>query len=368
ADASRTRRSTSGTAAVHGIGVDAGWDLDANGAIGNAVDAAAGRVRRSEHARGSLGAALLVELADRYFQALSAQDRLVIARANIANAESLLQLLVLRRQAGAVASLEVVRQEGLLATQRAGIAPLEQQYRTALAALAVLTGRAPQGFALQATSLGDVRLPTLATAPPAILLERHPDIQQVEADLAVAHAELSAARAALLPQLRLSATAGLESTTLAGLFNGATLVGSLGAGLIAPLLDGGRLRAQVSLAQARENEVTSLYRQAILSALRDVEDRLTALRALAAQGAQLQQVVDLARSALQMADLRYRNGATDYATVLDAQRVLLAAQDSQAVTQLARYSQTLGLVRALGGGVPAAAPVAALQTLSGATP
>jgi len=356
ADASRTRRSGSGTSTTLGLGVSAALDLDLNGASARAVDAATGRVQQREAARETLGASLLVDLSEQYFRILSALDRLEIARANIANAESLLTLLKSRQQAGAVASLEVVRQEGLVATLRAGVAPLEQQRRSALAALAVLTGRAPQGFGVQATSLSAVRLPALAAALPVQLLERHPEVRQAEAELIVAHADLNAARSAWLPRGRIDVGAALESATLAALFNGATVIGSLGAGMLAPLIDGGRIRAQLNAATARRDEVTHLYRQAVLAALRDVEDRLSALRTLAEQATQQQRVVEFAQASLRMADLRYRNGATDYATVLDAQRVLLAAQDSQAITHLARYSQTLGLVRALGGGVPPIGP------------
>ncbi len=356
ADSSRTQRSGSATQSLHEFGVMASFDPDLSGANGNAVDAASGRVRQREYARESLGATLLVELCEQYFRALGASDRLAIAQANIGNAESLLGLLVTRQQAGAAASLEVVRQQGLLASLRAAVPGLEQQRQSALAAIAVLTGQAPQGLRVQATSLAALRLPSLAVTLPAELLERHPDVRQAEAELIVAHADVNAARAAWQPQLRLGARAGLESVTLASLFNGAAVVASLGANLLAPLFDGDRIRSQLGAATSRQDEVTSLYRQAVLAALRDVEDRLSALRALGAQAGQQQHVVDFARSALQMAELRYRNGATDYATVLDAQRVLLAAQDSQALTHLARYSQTLGLVRALGAGVPATRP------------
>lgn len=352
ADTSRSQRSGSATKALHELGVVASFDPDLSGANANAVDAATGRVRQREYARESLGATLLVDLCNQYFRALSAYDRLAIARANIANAESLLSLLVSRQQAGALASLEVIRQQGLLASLRAAVPALEQQRQSALAAVAVLTGEAPQGFGVQGTSLAALRLPSLATALPVQLLERHPDVRQAETELMVAHADLNTARSAWQPQLRLSAGVGLESATLAGLFNGAAVVGSVAGNLIAPLFDGDRIRSQLSAATSRQDEVTSLYRQAVLAALRDVEDRLAALRALTEQGGQQQHVVDFARSALNMADLRYRNGATDYATVLDAQRVLLAAQDAQALTHLARYSQTLGLVRALGAGVP----------------
>lgn len=366
ADSNRTHRSGgSGIDALHELGVAASFDPDLSGATGSAVSAATGRVRQREYARESLGATLLVELCEQYFRALNASDRLAIARANIANAESLLALLVSRQQAGAMGSLEVMRQQGLLASLRAALPAFEQQRQSALAAVAVLTGQAPQGFAVQTTTLAALRLPSLAAALPVELLERHPDVRQAEAEMIVAHADVNAARAAWQPQLRLSARAGLESATLAGLFNAATVVGSLGANLLAPLFDGDRIRSQLSAAASRQDEVTSLYRQAVLVALRDVEDRLGALRTLAEQAEQQQRAVDSARSALSMADVRYRNGATDYATVLDAQRVLLAAQDTQALTHLARYSQTLGLVRALGAGVPAAQPGGAVA-LSGA--
>ena len=353
ADTIRTRRSGDGIEALHEIGVTASFDPDLSSANRNAADAASGRVRQREDARESLGATLLVELCDQYFRALSASDRIAIARANIGNAESLLKLLVSRQQAGALAGLEVVRQQGLLASLRAGLPSLELQRQTALAAVAVLLGQAPQGFNVQAGSLGEVRLPTLSAALPAELLQRHPDVRQAEAELIIAHADLNTARSAWQPQLRLGLRAGIESTTLAGLFSGAAVVGSLGANLLAPLFDADRIRSQLNAATSRQDEVTSLYRQAVLTALRDVEDRLGALRALAEQAEQQLQVVDFARTALNTTDSRFRNGAADYATVLDAQRVLLAAQDAQAVTHLARYSQTLGLVRALGGGVPA---------------
>ncbi len=368
ADSARTQRRGSSTEALHELGVTTSFDPDLSGANRNAVDAATGRVRQREYARESLGAVLLVELCDQYFRALSASDRLAIARANIANAESLLSLLVSRQQAGALSGLEVLRQQGLLASHRATVPALEQQRKSALAALAVLTGQAPQGFAIHATSLTALRLPSLAAALPTELIERHPDVRQAEAESMVAHADLSTARSAWQPRLRLSARAGVESATLAGLFNAATLVGGLGASLLAPLFDGDAIRSQLSAAKSRQDEVIRLYHQAVLAAIRDVEDRLTALHGFSAQAEQQQRVVDFARTVLSMADLRYRNGATDYATVLDAQRVLLVAQDAQALIHLARYSQTLGLVRALGAGVPPAQPVAAVALSNAAKP
>jgi outer membrane protein, multidrug efflux system len=363
----RAWRSGDAAESLHELGVVASFDPDLSGANGSAVDAAGGRVRQREFARESLGATLLVELCNQYFRALSASDRLAIARANIANAESLLKLLDSRQQAGAVASLEVVRQQGLLASLRSGLAPLEQQRQAAVAAVAVLTGRAPQGFDLAAGSLEAMRLPTLAAELPVQMLERHPDVRQAEAELRIAHADVNAARSAWVPQLRFGASLGLESATLASLFNGATVVSSIGANLLAPLFDAGRIRAQLGAATARQDEVTHLYHQAVLNALRDVEDNLGALRALAEQSAQQLKVVEFAQSALKMAELRYRNGATDYATVLDAQRVLLAAQDAQAVSHLARYSQTLALVRALGAGVPSGDRIAAMAQGSSIT-
>ena len=185
---------------------------------------------------------------------------------------------------------------------------------------------------------------------PSTLLAQRPDIRQAEADLVAANADINAARAALFPNIRLTAAGGFESVSLASLLRSGSLAYTLAAGLTAPLFDGGRLRGLLALSKARQDELIQVYQQVILIALREVEDSLTAVQRLAEQAAYQREVVAHAITALRMAELRYRNGAVDFATVLDAQRVLLAAQAEQETITVSRYAAATGLYRALGGG------------------
>ncbi|HEX6364198.1 MAG TPA: efflux transporter outer membrane subunit, partial [Albitalea sp.] len=307
----------------------------------------------------ALALALQAEVATTWFRALSAEDRLAVARQSLSTVESMHRLLRTQYDAGAISRLELARQEGLVATVRASVAPLEQERQQALDALAVLLGRPVQALPATGGSLQALRLPAIAPGLPSSLLVRRPDIRAAESDLAAAHADIAAARAALLPALRLTAAGGFESASLASLLRSGSGFGVLAASLVAPIFDGGRLRGQVQLAEARREELLHAYHQAILVALREVEDSLVALQRLAEQAAHQQEVVARAAEALDLAELRWRNGAVDFATVLDAQRVRLDALAAQQATTFARYAATVELHRALGGGWAAQAAAAA---------
>jgi outer membrane protein, multidrug efflux system len=337
-------------ATQHSAGVGAGFELDLWGKNRQSHEAAISRVQSSVHARQAVTLALQAEVAATYFQLLSAHERVAVAQTTLGNAESVLRLLQVQHKAGAVSGLEVVRQQGLVASVKADIAPIEQQRQQASAALAVLLGRHPQDLALSATPLSAVRLPQVDAGLPSTLLEQRPDIRQAEADLLAANADINAARAALFPSIKLTASGGVESASLVSLLRSGSLAYTLAAGLSAPLFDGGRLRAQVALTQARQDELVQVYQQSILRALREVEDSLSAVQRLSEQAANQQDVVAHAVAAQSMAELRFRNGAVDFATTLDAQRVLLSAQAAQQTITLSRYAAVVGLYRALGGG------------------
>jgi outer membrane protein, multidrug efflux system len=351
----RDKRAGDPAATTYDAGLSAGFEPDLWGKNRQTQEAALGRLQSSVHAQQAVRLALQAEVATTYFALLSAHDRLAVARNTLRNTESVLRLVQVQHKAGAISGLEVVRQQGLVASVRADIAPLEQQRQQALDALAVLLGRAVQDVAVTPAALASLRLPPVAAGLPSTLLERRPDILQAEADLVAANADINAARAALFPSLRLTAAGGVESVSLASLLRSGSLVYTLAAGLTAPLFDGGRLRGQGALARARQDELVQAYQQAILVALRQVEDGLVASQRLAEQAGHQREVVAQAVAAQSMAELRYRNGAVDFTTVLDAQRVLLAAQAAQEAIALSRYAAAVALYRALGGGWDAAA-------------
>ena len=193
----------------------------------------------------------------------------------------------------------------------------------------------------------------MAPGLPAQLLTRRPDIHLAEANLRAADADLVAARAALLPTLTLTAAGGMQNPAMNAAVIALSGTGpgvNLGVGLTQSIFDAGRLRAVREESRARDEELLASYRQAILAALVDVENALSALHNLDA--AREFQDENLAQSQLAFdgAQLRYRQGAGDFLTVLEAQRTLYAARDQYSQYQLARLQALVALCKALGGG------------------
>jgi NodT family efflux transporter outer membrane factor (OMF) lipoprotein len=292
---------------------------------------------------------LVSGVASAYFQVLSLRGRLEVARENLAIAERVLKLVTSRVKFGANSQLDLVRQQSAVLSQRAGIPPLEQQERQTLAALAILTGRTPQSFDLKGVQVADISVPAVTPGLPADVLVRRPDLASAEAILAAAHANVGAARAAMLPSIQLTGSGGLATGLLLDLASPVKTV-SIGLSLLQVVFDGGRLGAQADLARGREEELLESYRKAILAALADVENALVATNRSREQETLQGQARDTAQRALQLAELRYKEGADDLLTVLDAQRTLFQAQDQFAQIRLARLQASVGLFKALGGG------------------
>jgi NodT family efflux transporter outer membrane factor (OMF) lipoprotein len=293
---------------------------------------------------------LIAGVADAYFEVLSLRGRLAVARENLAIAGRVLALVQVRAKNGAVSPLDVARQEAAVLSQRAALLPLEQLERQTLAALAVLIGRAPQGFELDAHALGALTVPQVSPGLPAELLVRRPDLAAAEAQLAAANANLSAARAALLPSIQLTGSAGVASGALIAVLSGPTASAALAASILQPIFDGGRLRGQVAIAESRERELAHGYRRAILTAFADVEQALAAASRLAERERLQGEAQARAQEALRLAEVRYREGADDLLSVLDAQRTLFSAQDELAQVRQARLEAAVALYKALGGG------------------
>jgi multidrug efflux system outer membrane protein len=293
---------------------------------------------------------LAAGVAGGYFQVLSLRGRLVVARENLAIAERVFKVVDARARNGAVSALDVARQQAAVLAQRAAIPPLELQERQTLFALAILLGRQPEGFDTAASPMASVLVPRIAPGIPAALLVRRPDLASAEAQLAAANADVAAARAALLPGISLTGSAGLASDVLLNFLSAPTAAVSIGASLLQPIFNGGRLRAQVDVAASRERELVENYRKSILAALADVESALAAGSRSADQEVLQEQVLVQARLALRLAEVRYREGADDLLSVLDAQRTLFQAEDQLAQIRLSRLQASVGLFKALGGG------------------
>ncbi len=334
------------------------YEVDVWGRNRASRDAAAAALESSAYARESTRLSIVGDTAAAYFQILSFNDRIVLATLQLENTRALLRLLELQYRAGAISLFELERQRNVVASQEATIPGLVREREQTVDALAVLIGVPPQELFVAGSSLQALSLPALAPGLPSELLVRRPDIRRAEADLLAADANLAAARAALLPSFDLSARAGLQAATLSQFLNPNALFWSLAAGLAAPIFDAGRLAGQRDVVEARRSELVEQYRQAILVSLREVEDALVALNQLAAQQGAQERALQHAREAFRLAELRYRAGAQDFTTVLDAQPSLISAESALDPIRAARFNATVALYKALGGDWNVAAPAA----------
>jgi outer membrane protein, multidrug efflux system len=316
----------------------------------------------------------LAGVANGYFQVLALRERLAIARSNVDAARSLMAIVDARYNAGMSNPVEVATQKAALAAAELTIPELEQLEEEATAALAVLLGRSPEGFKIEGAPLESLSEPTVIAGLPSDLLRRRPDVFTAEANLGSASADLVAARAALFPSLTLTAAGGLQNPALNAAILSLSGVGptlNLGAALTQPIFDAGKLRAARAEAQAKEQEVTTSYRVAIVAALVDVENSLSAIRHLdAARDFQIDNVAQSER-AFEGARIRYKQGYGDFLTMVEAQRILYAVRDQFMQYKLARLQARVSLCKALGGGwqaPDAAARPAAAQPQAATNP
>jgi outer membrane protein, multidrug efflux system len=333
--------------------LSATYEIDLWGRIAAGVRSAEWSLNATRFDQETVRLTLVAGVANGYFQLLSLRGRLVIASENLEIAERVLKVVDARKRFGAVSALDLARQQAAVLSLRASIPVLELQEHQTLYALAILVGRQPEGFdrfVVTGPALTAIAVPRVAPGLPSDLLVRRPDLASAEAQLVSANANLAAARAALLPSISLTGSAGLASGVLLNFLNAPAAFFALGASLAQPIFDGGRLRGQVDVAASRERELVENYRKAILAALAEVEGALAAGGRTQSQEALQAQVVQEARTALRLAEVRYREGADDLLSVLDAQRTLFQAEDQLAQVRLSRLQASVGLFKALGGG------------------
>jgi multidrug efflux system outer membrane protein len=303
--------------------------------------------------RDTIALTTLAGVSNGYFQILALRERLAIARANREAAHQLLQVVQARFDVGLATPVDLATQKSTYDTAQIAIVDLEQTEFEGRAALSLLLGRAPENFEVKGMPLDELREPAIAAGLPSELLRRRPDLLVAETNLQAAHADLDAARAAMFPNISLTAAAGVQNPALPATVLTIPGVGpsfALGANLVQPIFDHGRLKARRDEVQAKEEELLAAYRSSIVSALVDVENALAAIQHL--NVTREFQTENLAQSerAFEGAKLRYQAGSGDYLTLLEAQRTLYAARDQFVQYKLARLTALVSLSKALGGG------------------
>lgn len=300
--------------------------------------------------RETVALAVLSGTASTYFQLLSVRERLAIAHLNLENAQTILTVSQERARAGRATPLELEQQLATVADQQGAIPRLAQEELETRAALALLAGRIPEAFNVEAQDLGTIKTIEVAPGLPSELLVRRPDIVTSEANLQAAHANLAAVRASLLPAITLTGAGGFQSVALGDLFSASSATYSIGASLIQAVFDSGKRAAQGAEASAAQTEALAGYRSTVMAAFADVEASLGSIKSLADQERiQGDQVTHL-QNAFDIAQMRFKAGIDPYLNVLDTQRSLYGARDQLAEIRLARLQSVVGLYKALGGG------------------
>jgi multidrug efflux system outer membrane protein len=216
-------------------------------------------------------------------------------------------------------------------------------------ALAILCGKAPAEFTLAAAPKNVVP-PQIPAGLPSTLLERRPDVVEAEHRLHAECARIGIAEAAFFPTIKLTGYGGGATADLGTLFNWQSRFWSLGPSIHFPVFEGGRNQANLKAAKARYEQSVAFYRGKVLNAFREVEDSLSDLSTLTAQSEAVNRALVSARDTSTLADQRYQQGLTSYLDVVDAQRVALQAERTEAQLQGQRAISTILLAKALGGG------------------
>ncbi|MFZ1990244.1 MAG: efflux transporter outer membrane subunit [Alphaproteobacteria bacterium] len=298
----------------------------------------------------AVGLATASGVATAYVEVLSLRDQIKVAQADLDIANQTLKLIQSRVTNGAAPPSDLINQQAAVARQAASIPPLVQQERSTLASLAILLGRPSSGFDIQGQSLDALVIPGVTPGLPSQLLARRPDVAEAEAQLRSASADLAAARAAFFPSIDLTGSAGNVSTALSALFNAGTATWTAGGTIAETIFDAGRRGAAAKSAKAQESVLVLAYRKAVLSAFSEVDVTLSSVDTLAQERKQVDIEVASAREAYRLAQIQYREGATDLTTVLQAQSTLFSAESQLTQVKLQQAEAAIELYRALGGG------------------
>lgn len=333
-----------------GLNAGVSYDLDVWGLSRDNLRSAEEGLKSSRYAQRAVALTTTASVADTYFEILAVREQIAIANEDIAAINDILRIVRLKVRAGTASHLDLAQEQAQIESVQGELPVLEEQALEAQIALAVLLGQPPEGFTVEAQSAAAIQLPEVAPGLPSHLLLRRPDVAEAEANLASAHANLQAARAAFLPQFALSGSAGFSSAATNALLHGPSFLWDAGAQMVQTIFDGGKLVGQKDLAYATQQQLLASYQSAVLNAYADVEGALGQVDNYAREEQHLRKEVDAAREAFQISQLQYRQGVADLINVLQAQQTLFGARDALAQARLARLQATVHLYVALGGG------------------
>ena len=329
--------------------VDISYQVNAWGRVSRNVESYREQAQASAADLAVVNLTMHADLAVDYFAArtLDAEEKLL--KDTVAQYEQALQLNEDRYQGGLASEVDVAQARTILQTTRAQLVDVGVTRAQYEHAAAVLVGKAPADFSLPPLPL-TTPPPRIPVGVPSELLERRPDIAAGERRVASANAQVGLAKTAYYPLVNIFASGGLESGSITTLFQGPSALWSVGASALFTIFDGGRRHALNDEAKAAYDSAVASYRQTVLTAFRQVEDNLAALRVLEQEAGVQATAVESAERSLDLSNTRYKGGVTSYLEVITAQNAALSDQVTAVNLLGRRMSSAVLLIEALGGG------------------
>lgn len=340
------------TTELHAADFDAAWEIDVFGRVSRRIEAASADMQASVETLRSVQVSLVAEIALNYVEVRSFQNRIRVAAANVDAQRKTLRIVTDRFELQLADALAVEQAKSNLFTSRAHLPPLEAGLQRALNRLAVLTGEKPgvldpllrEAFPIPAAP------PEIAIGIPADLIRRRPDIRRAERELAAQSARVGVATADLYPRFTFNGTLQFSAASASSLFDSLSRLLNIGPAFRWNIFNAGSVRSNIAVQSERQQQALIAYEQTILRALEDVENALVAYARELDRRESLNQTVDAARKAADIAESLYTNGLRDFIYVLDAQRALFTAQDALAMSRAEVSANLIRLYKALGGG------------------
>ena len=333
-----------------GVGVTS-FELDFWGRVKNQSEAARSQYLATEEAAKAFRLSLIRDVASTYFAAREAEERITLAEATVKSRKDGLRIAKRRLDVGVTSALDYRQSEALLTQAETELAALKLSKAQSDNYMAVLTGGPVAGPLPAGLTLAQqTQMPALSAGLPSDLMVARPDIVAAEEQLRAARANIGAARAAFYPSISLTGSLGFASTALDNLIGGDGLSWSFGPSISLPIFDNGRNKANLTVAEARENIAVASYERAVQGAFREVADALAGRRYLAEEVESQKRALEANRQIARLARLRYREGVSNYLEVLDAERNLFSAEQALIQLQRLQADNLASLYVALGGG------------------
>jgi NodT family efflux transporter outer membrane factor (OMF) lipoprotein len=331
-------------------GFSFGWEMDVWGRLRRLTEAARAQYLASDEARRGVLTTLIADVAQNYLALRAFDAELEIAKRTRDVANDGLRLTEARREQGLASGLDVRQAEQLLYTATGRIASLEREGALAENALRLLLGQLP-GDVPRGASLEAFQTPPAVPAGlPSALLERRPDIRAAEQQLVAATAQIGAAKADYFPRISLTGFFGAQSRALTDLLTGPAGLATAIVGAAAPVINRGRIRGNVQVAESLQREAAVNYERVIYTAFQDVSDSLATYGKTLEQRAEQERLVDALRESTRLSTQRYESGLDSYLPVLDAQRNLFEGELDLTGLRQRELTAIVQLYRALGGG------------------